>query len=393
MAIGKKSQVKKSNKKSASRSPQTMEELLQQTGHKLHGFKRGDEVRGVITEKTKRAVYIDINGKTEALILDREMKVFRDYIAGLEIGDEVVGIVFQPEDENGRTLLSLKKALIDSLWAEFEEKLKSGEPLKVRGTEVNKGGLVVDVKGLQGFIPSSQFSAQLASKINQLVNHQLIVKLIEVDREKNRIICSEKEISEAELLAAQGEALKKVKMGGVYEGVVTGVMPFGLFVKVDMKRAKEEKKGRPKKKKKEIKEEISLEGLVHISEISWEKVDDAGKFCKKGDKVKVKVLAIDKKSGRLNLSIKQLQSDPWEKIKKKYQVDAKVKGEVTRLAPFGIFVNLEPGIEGLIHISKVPAEKSFKPGEKIDCYIESVDQESRRLSLGLVLKEKPVGYK
>lgn len=384
-----------------------MEELLGQAGRFVHGFQKGDEVKGVITEKNRRTIYIDISGKTEALIADRELKMFKDYIARLEVGDEVVGTVIQPEDESGQTILSLKKAVTGALWAELQEKLASGEPIEVRGFEVNKGGLIVDVRGLQGFIPSSQFGSQLAPKINQLVNRHLTVKVIEADRDKNRIIFSEREVSEAELLVAQEEMLKKIKIGDVFKGEVTGVMPFGLFVRVDTggevkakkttasatKKPASQLAESEKKPRKTRKEEVSVEGLVHISEISWEKVDDPKKFYKEGDRVEVKVLAIDKQSGRLNLSIKQLQPDPWEKIEKKYPVDGKIKGEVSRLAPFGAFVSLEPGIEGLIHISKVPAEKSLKPGDKVDCYIESVDKEGRRLSLGLILKEKPVGYK
>lgn len=366
--------------------PQTMDELLAQTGYQLRGLKRGNPVEGIITEKTKKAIYIDIGGKTEGMVIDREMKAAKDYIEGLKIGDKVTAIVTQLENEKGQTLLSLKRAAANAIWSELEEKLKAGETLKVRGVEVNRGGLIVDVKGAQGFIPASQFGSQLASEINQLINRQVEVKLIEVDREKNRIIFSEKEVSEAELLAAQEKALKKIKPNDVFEGKVVGVMPFGLFVKVATAKTRKEVEKRKK-------EELFLEGLVHISEISWEKVEDPSKFYKEGDKIKVKVLAIDKKSGRLNLSIKQLQPDPWEKIEKKYPVEAKVKGEVTRLAPFGAFVQLEPGIEGLIHISKVPAGQSIKPGGKVDCYIESVDKEGRRLSLGLVLKEKPVGYK
>jgi len=363
---------------SSKKQPLTMDDLLQKTGYELRGFKRGDSVEGLVTEKTKKAIYIDIGGKTEGMVIDREMKAARDYIKELNVGDKVVAIVTQAENDKGQTILSLKKAAADAIWSEFEEKLKTGETVKVRGLEINKGGLVVEAKGTQGFIPASQFGARFFGQMDQLINQQLEVKPIEVDREKNRLIFSEKEVSEAGLLAAQAQALKKIETGEVFEGEVTGTMPFGLFVKITIGKKEEA---------------IELEGLVHISEISWEKVDDPNKLYKKGDKVKVKVLAVDKKSGKLNLSIKLLQPDPWEKIEKKYPNEAKVKGEVTKLAPFGAFVTLEPGIEGLVHISKIPAGQSVKPGEKLDCYIESIDKEGRRLSLGLVLKEKPVGYK
>jgi ribosomal protein S1 len=351
-----------------------MDELLKQTKTPLRGWKRGDEVEGLIMEKTRQALYLDIGGKTEGMVIDREMKAAWDFIKGLKVGDRVTAIVTQPENDAGHTLLSLKKAAGDAIWQEFEEKLRTGETIRVTGLEVNKGGLIVETKGLQGFIPTSQFSSALVGQVNQLIGKTIEVKTIEVDRLTNRLIFSEKEVSEAELIKEITKVLQKVKLGEVFTGEVTGVMSFGLFVQIKVKKT-------------------SLEGLVHISEISWEKVDDPSKFFKQGDKVKVKVLAVDLKSGKLNLSIKQLQPDPWEKIEKEYPVDAKVKGEVIRLAPFGAFVALGPGIEALIHVSKIPAGKTLRVGDQVDCFVESIDKETRRMSLGLVLKEKPVGYK
>ncbi len=351
-----------------------MEELLKQTKYQLRGWKRGDLVEAIIVEKTKGVLYLDIGGKSEGMVIDREMKAAKDFIKELTVGDKVEAIITQPENDKGQTLLSLKKAAGDYLWNQFEEKLKTGEAVRVFGREVNRGGLVVEAKGLQGFIPASQFGSQWADKIEKLIGRQIEAKPIEVNREKNRLILSEREISEAALLHAQEETLNKIKVGETFKGEVTGVMPFGFFVKIKS-------------------DEIELEGLVHISEISWQRVEDPKEFYKAGDKVKVKVLAKDKTTGKLNLSIKQLKTDPWEEIEKKYPIDARVKGKVVRLAPFGAFVDLEEGIEGLIHISKIPAEKSLKVGDKVDCYIESIDQEGRRMSLGLVLKEKPVGYK
>jgi len=358
--------------------PQTMEELLAQSSLPIKIFKVGDVVEGIVTEKTPKAIYLDIGGKTEGMVIDREMKAAADFIKQLKVGDKVLAVVTQPENDRGQTLLSLKKAALQKLWQEFEEKLKTGEIIKVRGLQVNKGGLLVEAKGPSGFIPASQFSSALAGKVEELIGKTLEVKVIEVEPTKNRLVFSEKAVSEASLLKEQAEALKKIKVGDILEAEITGVMPFGFFAKVNVG---------------EKRKPVTLEGLVHISEISWEKVENPADFYKVGDKVKVKVLGVDKKGGKLNLSIKQLFPDPWEDIEKKYPVDSKVKGTVVRLAPFGVFINLEPGIEGLIHISKIPAEKSFKVGEKIDCFVEFLDKENRRLSLGLVLKEKPVGYK
>lgn len=356
--------------------PKTMEQLLVQSDYQLRGWRRGDSVEAIVVEKTKSALYLDIGGKTEGMLIDRELKAAKDFIKRLKVGDKVTAIITQVENDKGQTLMSLKKAAFESLWSEFEKKLETGETIKIQGREANRGGLVVDARGLQGFIPTSQFGAHLKGNLDSLIGRTLEVKVTEVNREKNRLILSEREISEAELLKDQQKTLKKVKISDVFAGVITGIMPFGFFVKVTPKESK-----------------ISLEGLVHISEVSWEKVEDLSKFYEQGDEVKVRVLSVDQKSGKLNLSIKQLTPDPWKGIEKKYAPDTQVKGEIVRVAPFGVLVKLEPGIEGLIHISKIPIEEPIKIGDKVSCFIESVNPEHRRISLGLVLKEKPVGYK
>lgn len=350
---------------------QTMDDLLK--SYSFHGFKRGEVIEGTITVKSNKTVWVDIGGKTEGLILNKEIKTARDYVNKLKVGDKVTVSIYQPENDKGYPLLSFKKTLNDFVWSDFEEKLKSGEPFKVRGKEINKGGLVVDVNGSAGFIPSSCFGMKWSGKIKDLIGKDFEAKLIEADQEKNRLILSEKDVSEQGLIEEQKEALEKIKVGENFNGEVSGVMPFGLFVKV--------------------KSDYPLEGLVHISEISWEKVDDPSKFYKQGDKVKVKVLIVDKKTGKLNLSIKQLLEDPWEEIEKTYPIESRVKGEITRMAPFGAFVSLNKGIEGLIHVSKIPAGKSLKPGDKVDCFVESIDKKARKMSLGIVLSEKPIGYK
>lgn len=400
----------------SAKTPTTMEELLAFSDHKIRGLKRGQVVAGVVTEKTKKVLYIDIGGKSDAMVIDREMKAAEEYVKALKAGDKVQAIVTQLENDRGQTLLSLKNAAQDSIWGEFEKMLESGQSVRVRGKEVNPGGLIVMSRGLQGFVPSSQFGEEKADKIKDYINQELEVKVIEVDREKNRLIFSEREVSEAGVIEAQKEALKKVKKGDVFDGEVVGIMPFGLFVRVRVSpkgkvprvpKGEVSREGRVPQVPREESEQLEardtrdtsdsrgtfLEGLVHISEISWEKVEDPKAYYKEGDKVKVQVLAIDEKSGKLNLSIKQLLDDPWQEIEKKYPVEGRVKGEVVRLAPFGVFIQLEPGIEGLIHLSKIPSEKSLKEGEKVACFVESLDKKNRRLSLGLVLTQKPVGYK
>src|SRR3990167_8764690 len=364
----------KVKKKTSSKKPSTMEELLKQTGYQLKGLKKGQKVKGVVTDVTKKMILIDIGAKTEGVVIDKEYELAREMLENLQVGDEVEAYVGSPENERGQILLSLRQAVMDKKWQLFEQLIKTGEVISVKGLEVNKGGIIVKAKGVRGFVPSSQFGRAYLGKLETLQNESFDVKVIEVDRLKNRLIFSEKAVSEQAAIAQQAKALKHVKVGDVLEGVVSGIMPFGVFVRANIKK-------------------LFLEGLVHISEISWEKVDNPGLYFKAGDKVKVKVIGVEEKSARLNLSVKQLTPDPWQKIADKYPEGTKVKGEITRIASFGAFVNLAPGVDGLIHISKIPADKAFKAGQKIDCFVESVNVEERRMSLSLALISKPVGYK
>jgi len=376
-----KKKVSAKTSRSSSAEPQTMEELLKDLGKKLHGLKKGEEIEGVITDINKKLILIDIGAKTEGVVINNEYAAVKDFSQFLKVGEKIQAVVVSPENEKGQILLSLKKAASNHKWNLLEEYLKTSEVIEVRGLEVNKGGLITRIFDVRGFIPASQFSQKFLGKIEDLQNRLIKVKVIEVDRQKNRLIFSEKAVSEAEILENQKVALGKVKKGEVYEGIISGVMPFGVFVRVEVGNGKSKKEG------------LFLEGLVHISEISWGKVDNVKTMFSVGKKIKVKVLEIDKTSARLNLSIKRLSGDPWDKIEKRFPTDKKVKGEVSRLVAFGAFVNLEPGIEGLIHISKIPAEYEMKVGKQVKVYVESIDKEKRRMSLGLVLTEKPVGYK
>ena len=374
-----------------------MEELLAQTGYELHGVKRGELIEGTVTDISKRMVLVDIGGKTEGLVVDKEYEAAREFIRELAVGDAITVYVLSPENDRGQILLSLKKAASDRTWEKFEEAEKTGEIMTVRGLEVNQGGVIVHADSVQGFVPSSQFGRMWMGKMEELVGKSFQVQVIEVDREKNRLIFSEKQVSEAEELKKRAEALKQIQVGASYDGSVSGIVAFGMFVTVDVPIGKlkvKNEKLKVKGEKTEKKQVVGkVEGLVHISEISWEKVDDTRNYFKVGANVKVKVLGIDAASGKLNLSVKQLTPDPWEGIEEKYPSGKKFKGKVSRVAPFGAFVTLEPGIEGLLHISKIPAGGEPEDGQNIEVYIEQVDREHRRMSLGMVLTEVPVGYK
>lgn len=364
--------------KQVQKEPTTMEELLASSSYVLSVPKKGETIKGLVTSVTRKAVMVDIGAKTEGIVTEREYEFAKDFIETMKVGDEIDVYVASEENERGQILLSLKRAMFDKLWGMLEDYLKNEKELQVKTVELNRGGMIVRWQGLRGFIPSSQFGASYAGNLQGLVGQEIQVKPIEVDREKNRLIFSEKHVSEAAVMEAREGALKSVKVGNTFSGSVTGVLSFGAFVAVPVVSGKET---------------ITVEGLVHISEISWEKVEDIHKYLKVGDKVEVKVLGVEEGTGKLNLSMKQLQADPWSRVAEKYGAGTTVKGTVSRSAPFGVFVNFEPGVDGLIHVSRLASFGELVPGSEIEVLVENVDPEHRRMSLGPVLKEVPVGYK
>lgn len=364
-------------------APKTMEELLNMTGALAKNPKKGETIIGTISDKTRKHMMVDIGGKTEGIVVDKEFEAARDYIDQLEVGDKVEAYIISSENDRGQILLSLKKAAVETKWDEFTKAMESGQTVEVKGLEVNKGGLIVAVDGIRGFIPSSQFGKEYVGNIGKLKGRKIEVKVIEVDREKNRLIFSEKHVSEATEIAQRVQALSVVKVGESYDGVISGIMHFGLFVTVSV----------PLKGEDGAEKMGSVEGLVHISEISWEKVTDPHDYHKIGEKVKVKVLGIDESVGKLNLSLKQLGNDPWTNIESRYPVGTTTAGKVSRLAPFGVFVKMEPGVDGLIHSSKLSPDQEFQVGETVTVVVESVDPAQRRMSLSVVLTEVPMGYK
>lgn len=366
--------------KSKSNKPMTMDELLAQTQYTFIVPKKGSTVTGTITAKNRKQLLIDIGAKTEGVVSDKEFEVAADYISDLNAGDKIDAVVISAENDRGQVALSLKQAALDAKWDFFTDAMKKDEVLEAKGVEVNKGGLIVLVNGVRGFVPSSQFGKQLMGSINRLRGETLKVKAIEVDREKNRLIFSERHVSEEKELAQRAQALQSVKVGETYEGVVSGVMHFGLFVTVEVPMEGSDTVGH-------------VEGLVHISEISWEKVNNPKDYHKVGDRVKIRVLGVDEHTGKLNLSLKQLTDDPWKDIAQRYSTGTTFTGTVSRIETFGVFINVEPGVDGLIHSSKLTPESSLKKGEEVTVTVESVDPDQRRMSLSLVETEMPEVYK
>ena len=362
------------------RAESLMDRLMAKAGTTLVTPKRGMQLEGKVSFVSKKMVLVDIGAKTEGIVADAEAKEAADIIETLKVGDPISVFIKHPENDQGQILLSLRKAVEEGRWSVFKKWMDEDKEVEVAGLEVNKGGMVVKIGEIRGFVPASQFGEKHLGNMEELLGKTFKAKVIEVDKAQNRLIFSEKLVSDAEGLAKKDEALADVVAGAKLVGTVSGIMPFGVFVTVNV----------PVKAAGEV---AKVEGLVHISEISWEKVDDPNTMFKVGQEVEVMVIGIEKEAGKLNLSIKQLSGDPWGDIETKYAVGTKHQGKVFRIAPYGVFVNFERGIDGLIHVSKQPQGKEFAVGETVDVYVEMLDAKSRRMSLGVVLTEVPVEYR
>lgn len=354
-----------------------MEGLLSKYSSSFKSFSKGEKITGTVLEISPNRVVVDIGGKSEGLVAEKAFKEAEEYIKSLKVGDTVDAAVIVPETRDGFTILSFRKAKFDTLWETLMKSRDDGLPLTVEGKNVTNSGISVEVKGLSGFIPNSQLGKDALMDTQNFVGKKFQAVVIDVDREDNKVILSEKEISEKDELALARRAIEETEEGEVFEGEVASIYDFGAFVKIE----KKTREG----------EIVPLEGLVHISELSWEKTRRSDDVVSVGDTVKVKV--IGKTKGKLALSIKQATENPWDKIEEKYPKDKQITGEVTRHSDFGIFVALEPGVEGLVHMTKIPPATSYERGQKVEVYIEEVDKESKKISLGIVLTAKPVGYK
>jgi len=365
--------IKSKNKKVKIKSEiLTMEDLLKQEGVELSGFKKGQEVKGKITSIKSKAIYIDIGGKTDAMVSGKEFEFVKDYVSDLKAGDEIEVQVKQPENDKGQILVSIRGAASGYGWNYFKDKEKNGGEVTVFAKEMNRGGAVVIAPfGFFGFIPGSQIGAKYEGDPDKMIGKKIKAKVLEVDQTKNRLVFSERLVSEPGKVGEEVNAIETLEVGQIFDAEVVRVEPFGIFVKVIMEKA-------------DFK--LNLEGLVHISEISWEKVENVNTLFKSKDKIKVKL--INKSEGRLQFSVKRLQNDPWEKIEDKYPKDKEVEGKVVKLASFGALVRLEAGVEGLIHISKLAGGVELKEQQEVQVYIESIDVAKRKISLGLVMSDK-----
>ena len=349
----------------------TMDDLLSGDGGKQ--LVAGEMVTGHVLSVRKHEVLIDLGAHGVGFVPRREVGFGRQ----LAVGDEVAASVVDAELENGYSLLSLRKAAKDRGWEEVQAKMDSGEIIEVTPHDANRGGLLVEYEGVRGFLPVSQLSAEhyprvgradkdeILSRLNALVGQTIRVRILDCDRKANKLIFSEKEAIKDGL----AERFEKLKVGDTVTGVVTGVVDFGAFVNVD-----------------------GIEGLIHISEISWERVNNTSDYVKVGQSVEAKIISIDKE--RLSLSMKQLTKDPWLDEVDKFKKGDKVEGTVTRITPFGAFVQISPAVEALVHVSEigggndVDPEKVFTLNARKEFVILDIDKEGRKVSLTLTDKKK-----
>jgi small subunit ribosomal protein S1 len=341
--------------------------------------KAGDIVKGKVISASKNEVRIDIEGLTTGVIRGRELYRESPDYANLKSGDEVEATVMELENENGEMELSFRYAGHRKVWDNLMALKDGGEIIPARVTEANKGGLMVQVNRINGFLPVSQLIPEhyprvqggdknkILERLRQYIGQNFNVKVIDVSEDDEKLIVSEKAAWEE----AQKAVISKYKVGDTVEGKITAVTDFGAFVEFDE----------------------NMEGLIHISELAWQRIDDPHNYIKVGDKVKAAIINID--GSKIFLSVKKLIEDPWTKIGEKYHAGQVVRGKVLKANPFGLFVELDPDIHGLAHVSEL-SEKPIsdpreiaKPGDVLDFKIVSIEPEDHRLGLSIrAIKEK-----
>jgi small subunit ribosomal protein S1 len=345
----------------------TMDELLAGAEDSVKQLTQGEAIVGTILSIRKHEVLVDLGAQGIGLVPRREVGFSRT----LNIGDEVTASIVDAELDNGYSLLSLRKAAKDRGWDEVAAKMENGDIIEVSPYDANRGGLLVEHDGVRGFLPVSQLSAEhyprvgssdkdeILQRLNVLIGQTLKVRILDCDRKANKLIFSEKEAIKDGLSAR----FEKLTVGDSVKGVVTGVVDFGIFVNVE-----------------------GIEGLVHISEISWERVNNPNDYVKVGQTIDAKIIAIDK--DRLSLSIKQLSQDPWMTEVDQFKSGDKVEGTVTRITPFGAFIQISPAVEALVHVSELGGddadpEKVFTLNERKEFVVLDIEKESRKISLSL----------
>jgi small subunit ribosomal protein S1 len=355
-----------------------MEQFLRDPAHDYRNLKYGDTVDGRVMRVDRDEILVDIGAKAEGIVPAREMQTFSaEDRAALAVGSELLVFIVQAEDKEGRAILSVDKARQEKSWRLLQQAHERNEVISARVVNYNKGGLLVNLDGVRGFVPASQVSGisrgpdtQKQSDMARLVDTDLSLKVIEINRNRNRLILSERQAVQESRESKKDELLSTLREGDVRTGTISSVCDFGAFVDIG-----------------------GADGLVHLSEISWSRVKHPGEVLKIGDKVQVQILSIDNDRKRIALSIKRTQSEPWTRAGERYQLGQIIEGTITQLASFGAFARIEDGIEGLIHISEMGDERIQHPkelvaeGQVIQARVIRIDPARKRMGLSLRLSQ------
>jgi len=337
-------------------------------------FKEGDIVEGTIVSVDAEGAMVDIGFKSEGLIPIRELSIRNNIDPNdvVQVGDRVEAVVLDMEDDEGRLLLSKKRAMYERAWGRIQEIADKEGTVEGTVIEVVKGGLIVDI-GLRGFLPASLVDLRRVRDLEPFIGDTIIAKVIELDRARNNVVLSRRAHLEEALAEERTEFLDNLEEGELREGTVSSVVNFGAFVDLG-----------------------GMDGLVHVSELSWQHVNHPGEMVKVGDKVNVKVLEVDRDRERISLSMRQTTSDPWDVFTNEHQEGDVIEGTVTKTVPFGAFVAVADGVEGLVHVSEIATHRVESPelelsiGQKVQVKITEKEDERRRISLSI--KQAQPGY-
>jgi small subunit ribosomal protein S1 len=330
-------------------------------------FEEGDVVKGRVVRIDKDEVLVDIGYKSEGVIPSHELSIRKSVNPADEVeqGEEVDALVLTKEDSEGRLILSKKRARFEKAWRRIETAAESGEPVEGNVIEVVKGGLILDL-GVRGFLPASLVDIRRVHNLEEFTGQTLECKVIELNRSRNNVVLSRRAVLEEERKEVREQILGRLEAGQVVEGKISNIVDFGAFVDLD-----------------------GIDGLIHISELSWSHVNHPSEVVAIGDTVRIKVLDIDRDRQRISLGLKQTQEDPWQRVISAHRPGDVLEGEVTKVVAFGAFVEILPGVEGLVHISELadhhvesPSEV-VEPGTKLNVKILEIDEERRRLSLSI----------
>jgi small subunit ribosomal protein S1 len=361
--------------KIASNKPQSaMAALLAAHQNKFVTLKKGESVKGKITKLTSSEILVDTGAKTEALVLEKEKHILNTIMSMFKVGDTVEVNVLNPESESGQPIVSLRRYLGDLSWKKLEELEKSKEPVEVIVQDATKAGyLAVTDFGVAGFLPQSH-----TSQGEVVAGSRVTVTVLELNRKDNKIIFSQKPSLSDEDFA---KAIKGLKAGDKLQATVTNVSPFGIFAIVETRSASSGQAG------------TTLEGFIHISEAAWEKVTDLSALFSTGQTIDTVVTRFDEENKRINLSIKRLTSDPFEKIMEEYPVDKKVSGEVTAVDESGVTITLAQEVEAFIKKEKIPPTTTYTVGQEITVTVAEYDKRRHKIIVVPVLLEKPLMYR